>query len=72
MQPVLIVIDSPRFNLLSGIVERHKTFAFKHALSRSPEIKPPGLIVESGIGPDSGSLGRCVAVRDCTSGLSPG
>jgi len=35
MRPVLIVIDSPRFNLLSGIVERHKDIRVQAFVSKS-------------------------------------
>jgi hypothetical protein len=34
MRPVLIVIDSPRFNLLSGIVERHKDIRVQTLISK--------------------------------------
>jgi hypothetical protein len=38
MRPVLIVIDSPCFNLLSGIVERHKDMRV-HTLIAKPSIE---------------------------------
>ena len=34
MRPVLIVIDSPRFNLLSGIVERHEDIGVQTLISK--------------------------------------
>ena len=38
MRPVLIVIDSPRFNLLSGIVERYEDISLQTLIAK-PSIE---------------------------------